>query len=383
MRLSPDIDWITQLLSTNFLAGNALTTYAHTLLNIVPFPLDPQPSWFAPLNANLRSAQADAQRWIDTDGPAVAAGLPQTWIDYADLFIPTGRALANRVAQIKQNPGRIPTEAERQELLQLLGQLSNRAQAARAAAAELQGRLSRFAAQVEAQRSALTNDIKVADATLNDDEAQVLQLRDQLGQLQAKVSAIAEDVKNSFTNAATSGATFSFTILSYSVEAIVAGATFPVFGIAGGILALTFAAVQETLEDRALLKDLKDIADTQVMLTAEQQQIAALQGIIDTLIRLRDQNLQASQSGGGIVPTWDYIDDQIQSVIEVLQQPEIDVSLISALNTLTEAAQDWQTIVKRATNVQNSSLTQTQTVSLNNLIRPTAMQEALSGRPPV
>ena len=380
MRLSPDIDWITQLLSTNFLAGNALTTYSHTLLNTVPFPLDPQPSWFPRLNADLQSAQTVAQRWVDTDGPAVAAGLPQTWIDYGDLFIPTGRELSIRVAQIKQNPGRTPTESERQALLGLLGQLSDRAQAQRTTAADLQGRLRVFASQVEEQRGELSKDIKVAEATLTDDEAQVAQLRDQLAQLQARVSAISEDAKNAFTNAATSGVTYSFTILGYSVEAAIAGAAFPVFGIAGGILALTFAAVQNALEDRALLKDLQDIANTQVMLTAEQQQIASLRVIIDTLIRLRDQNLQARQSGAGLVPTWEYIDGQIQSVIEVLQQPDVDISLISALNTLEEAARDWQTIVTRATNVQNSSLTQTQNVSLNSLIKPSAMQEGLSAR---
>lgn len=377
MRLSPDIDWITQLLSTNFLASNALTTYAHALLNTVPFPLDPQPSWFAQLSTDLQSAQAAAQQWVDTDGPAVAAGLTQAWIDYADLFIPTAQALAKLVAQIEQNPGRTPTDAERQELVRLLGRLSNLAQTQGATVTALQGRLSSFATQVEAQRGALTNDIKAADATLDEDEEQVSQLRDQLAQLQAKVSAIGEDVKNSFNSAATSGATFSFTILSFSVEAAVAGATFPVFGIAGGILAITFAAVQEALEDRALLKDLQDIAAAQVMLTAEQQQIAALQGIIGSLTRLRDQNLQANQSGGGIVPTWEYIEGQVQSVIETLQQPEVDVSLISALNTLADAVQDWQIIVTRATNVQNSSLTQTQTVSLNSLTMPAAMQGAV------
>jgi hypothetical protein len=377
MRLSPDIDWITQLLSTNFLAGNALTTYAHALLNTVPFPLDPLPSWFAQLNTDLQSAQAAAQRWVDTDAPAVAAGLPQAWIDYADLFIPTAQALITRVAQVEQNPGRTPTDAQRQELLQLLDQLSSKAQAQLTAVTALRERLNSFAEQVEAQRGALTNDIKAADATLSDDEAQVLQLRDQLAQLQAKVSAIAEDVKNSFNSAATSGATFSFTILSYSVDAIIAGAAFPVFGIAGGILAITFAAVQEALEDRALLKDLQDLSAAQVMLTAEQQQIAALQGIIGSLTRLRDQNLQVNQSGGGIVPTWEYIEGQVQSVMEALQQPNVDISLISPLNTLADAVKDWQTIVTRATNVQNSSLTQTQTVSLNSLIKPATMQSVV------
>ncbi|HKV39175.1 MAG TPA: hypothetical protein VJX67_08175, partial [Blastocatellia bacterium] len=124
MKLSPDVDWITQLLSATFLSSNSLTTYAHALLNTVPFPLDPQPSWFPQLNTDLQSARAAAQQWVDTDGPNVAAGLTQAWIDYANLFISAEPTLSNLAAQIEGNPGRTPTNAERQELLTLLGALT-------------------------------------------------------------------------------------------------------------------------------------------------------------------------------------------------------------------------------------------------------------------
>lgn len=77
MILAPDVSAVTDLLTNNFSAGNALTIWAHAVLNTVLYPLDPKPTWFDTIDAQLQTAQT---RWSQltefaTQMQAVASGV--------------------------------------------------------------------------------------------------------------------------------------------------------------------------------------------------------------------------------------------------------------------------------------------------------------------
>lgn len=365
MILAPDPDEVAELLTENFSTGNALTTWAHAVLNTVLYPLDPKPDWFDGLNQQLKQAQAPAEQWVVTDGPAVAAGFPQGLIDYANLFVPASKQLAGFVSGALANPGRTPDATQREEILQILSALAAEAARHRASAAGYQQSVTSFRDQVASIHDALDQEIQNASASLAADQNEIYDLNARISALQQKLGVTTLTAETAEKNAAKTGATIVLTLLSFVIMgAVTGGAAVPVMGLAGGILSAGTSIVSDVESDQQIINDLQAIGDLQTKLDAEKQQLAALQGILNNLRRLDEQNQAASGNTADLVHLWDDVAWQLAAATEVVQQPALDLGLVSALNNLPQAADAWLSVTTAATNVQQSQLLIAQPVTL-------------------
>ena len=90
-----------------------------------------------------------------------------------------------------------------------------------------------------------------------------------------------------------------------------------------------------------------------------------LKSIVNVLRRLLDCNDAVQNALDDLVPMWDDVMVRLQFVAEVLRQPSVDVTLVSSLMSFADSATAWQKIIDNATNVQSSSFTMTQPITLN------------------
>ena len=380
MILAPDVAVVSRQIANNFLTSNYLTIYAQSFLNTVLHPLDPKPDWFDQIDSSLDNAHSIMSQWILKDGPSVASGLPQAFIDYADSFLAAAGSIQTLVGEAEKNSGKTPTDQQRSSLLALLGRLSDEAQAQKTRVADLQTLMSTFSDQVRSQQSSLSQDIAAISATVTADQQDIQMLQAQIAQLQQKLATVTANAKNASSGAAISAVQLVLTLLTATIAvAVTEGAAIPFLSIAGGFLSTGEKSVEDFIDDAKILDDLKAISNLQLKMTAEQQQVVSLQAIINTLDSLQTQNEQATNSVFSFSPIWDDVYDQLQSPIEALDQPSVDVSLISTLNNIQDASISWTTISTQATNIQESAIKMAQPVTLK--APSTTSRSSQSARP--
>lgn len=366
MILAPDVAVVSRQITTNFLTSNYLTIYAQSFLNTVLHPLDPKPDWFDQIKSSLDNAHSIMSQWVLKDGPSVASGLPQAFINYADSFLAAAGSIQTLVNEAEKNPGKTPNDQQRSALLALLGRLSDEAQAQKTTVSNLQNLMSKFSDQVKSQQNALSEDIATITVTLKADQQDIQQLQAQIAQLQQKLATVTANAKNAASGAATSGVQLILTVLVATIAvAVTEGAAIPFLSIAGGFLSTGLKSVEDFIDDSKILDDMKAISNLQLKMSAEQQQVVTLQAIINTLDSLQTQNEQATNNVFSFSPIWDDVCDQLQSPIEALKQPSVDVSLISTLNSIPDASAGWTTISNQATKIQESAIKVAQPVALS------------------
>ncbi len=365
MILAPDPDIVTRLLSANFVVANAMTAWAQALVDTTLYPLDPRPSWFIQLNQNLEAAHASTLDWLTCDGPSVLAAFPQSVINYANTFAAVQARLRGLVTEVCASPGKTPNVIQSRAIRDLLTTLKNTAELQRTTADGLQVGMLKFAKTVAQMHGALDQDIRAAQMTLDEDDKKVIAFQNRLGELQRKLGALLTADENAEQSAAITGATIVKDVFLVSLVAIVpilGPVSFVGMAVAG--LSIGFNLIQDRLKQKDVQEVMGAITETQVSMTAEQQQIAALQGILLTLESLHEKTSQASRGFNDLVPLWADIEDHLEVVLETLDQPNVDLSLISAFLTLELAASYWETLLTRAGNIQASSLQATTPVTV-------------------
>ena len=266
-----------------FQATNQLTAWAHALLNIVLYPLDPKPDWYDPLNDALQEANAGTLDWVTVQGPAIAAGVPQAYIDYANLFGAAATQLQKQVSAAVAQPDGQPTPDQVQALIQILMALRGQAADSATGVSTLQAEMSAFAGQLGTWRTTIGTAVQAANATITADRADVDAMQSQIASLLEKLGASTEDANNAAKSAAIAAVSLVLTVLTFTiVSSVTAGAAVPVMAIAGGLISTSTGSTEATLSEREVDTDLAAITELQARLTAENQQIAAIQNIVRT-----------------------------------------------------------------------------------------------------
>ena len=155
--LAPDLTRTQASLQANADAASAATNYAQAAVTAVPRVADP-PDWFAPIQADLTTAQAHAQNWITSICPAVTTGVPQGVIDFNATF----QTQSGQILQIQQDidgAGGQPTAAQRSSVNSLLQALTGAFAGQAANISTLQGDIIGYAANIKSDQDALQVDL--------------------------------------------------------------------------------------------------------------------------------------------------------------------------------------------------------------------------------
>ena len=350
--LSPNTAAITSQVTSDYTVNNYLMAWAHTLLNTNLFPLDPKPAWFDGVANELKSTKTSTQSWLHNDFPEIASVLPQTLISYANRFASAFTELQPLVV------GKNPKGADRATVGQLLEALHTAAAKHHWRMLGLQLKVVSFAKVASDSSTQMAANAKKVKKTIGDAEKDLLALQGRIMELQRRLGVTTTEAKHSMSGAAMKGATISMTMLAFTV-----GATaFPIVGLAGAIIGIAFSAASEAAKSSEVLALIREIGELQVKLSGQQFQIAALETIAGSFQNLADVCSEALTSMEGTVHHWDDVVSNLAAARELVAQPDVDLSVITAFKELPAAAKNWATIAERAKNIQNSVLQVTEPI---------------------
>lgn len=344
--LSPNMNAITSQVTSDYGVNSYLMAWAHTLLNTSLYPLDPKPPWFDGVAGELTKTKTQTQAWLVNDFPDIASALPQTLIDYANLFGPAVAELLPLLA------GGNPKGAERASADELLSALHAAAGRHQWRVLGLQRKVVAFANVVKDSSAKMGANAKEVRKTIGAAQKELLALQSRIAEFQRRLGVTTTEAKNSMSGAAMTGASITMTMLAFTVGA----AAFPIVGLAGAIIGIGVNAAREAAQSKEVLALIREIGELQGKLSAEQFQIAALESIAASFENLADVAAEALTCMEGTVHHWDDIVSNLAAARELVAQPEVDLTRISAFKELPAAATAWAKVAERARNIQNSVL---------------------------
>jgi uncharacterized protein YigA (DUF484 family) len=348
--LSPDSEAITAQLTSDYAVNNYLMAWSHGLLNTSLYPLSPKPEWFDRINGGLTTAKTTTQSWLLEDFPEIAAGLPQTLIDYGNTFNSKRDELLPLLAKATL------TAADRTLLIAHLDDLSTEARRQQWLVLGYQKKVKDFAKLVTEVAAKMETDVKEVNKTISVAQRDVIALQNRIHELQNQLGIVSTEAKNHMSSAAMTGGTLSLTMVSLAVMTTIGTAAVPVFGLAGAVLGIGINAALEASRSAAAVEIIREIGQLQQKVHAQQFQLAGLRSVNQAMERLSDVAATALTNMAGSVHHWDDIVSGVAAARELLDQPAVDLKNITAFKTWAAADTSWKTILARAGNIQSSVL---------------------------
>lgn len=348
--LAPDSEAMTAQLTSDYAVNNYLMAWSHGLLNTALYPVEPKPEWFDKIDTQLTAAKTVTQKWLTEDFPEIAAGLPQTLIDYGNTF-------RSKLTEIQRVLAKETLSAsDRDLLIAHVDDLSTEAAANRWRVLGYRKKVKDFAELVIALSRTMETDVKEVTKSMASAQREVVALQNRINELQNQLGITTTQAKNHMQSAAMSGGTLSLTMVSLAVMTSLGTAAIPVFGIAGAVLAIGINAALEASRSAAALETIREIGQLKQKLHAQQYQLAALHAINRAVERLSDVAGTALTSMTGTVHHWDDIASNVAAARELLDQRTFDPRKLTAFSTWPSADAAWATIIERAGNIQTSVL---------------------------
>lgn len=345
--LSPNTGALTSQVTSDYRVNNYLMAWAHTLLNTNLYPLTPKPDWFDGVAAELKTTKTKTQEWLNHEFSDIAATLPQTLIEYANLFISAAEELTPLVV------GKNPKGDDRETAEDLVDALHAAAVRHQFRVLGLQRKVVAFAKVVMDSSDSMSITAKKVKKSISETDSELLALQSRIADLQRRLGVTTTEAKHSMSGAAMTGASISMTLLAFTVGA----AAFPIVGLAGAIIGIGLNAAQEAAKSSEVLALVREIGELQVKVSGQQFQIAAMETIAASFENLADVCAEALTSMEGTVHHWDDIVTSLAAARELIKQPAVDLSLVKAFKELPAAAKNWATIADRARNIQKSVIT--------------------------
>jgi hypothetical protein len=348
--LAPSTNAVTSQLTYDYGVNSSLMIWAHTLLNTSLFPLDKKPAWFDPIATELAATKTATQSWLVDDYPHIAAALPQTLINYANLFTSASPELK------KIFNGANPEASKRALALEIITALKTEAAAQLWTVRGLRTKVLAFSKLVSDSSTRLAAASKEVKKSVGAASKDLLALQSRFAELQRMLGVTTTEAKNSMNGAAMTGASLTMTMMSFTISAGVGAAALPVFGLVGALIGIGINAAKEAAKSEEVLALIREIGDLRLKLQAEEFQIAALQTIDASLQTLADVSVNSRTNMEGIVHHWEDIVANLAMAEEMLGQSAVDVSKLETFKTLAAADEAWNVILQRASNIQESPI---------------------------
>jgi len=159
-------------------AAEAVSENAQASISLVP-KLDEMPSWFAPIQGAIDTAQGKSKTWLKKICPAVSIGLPQAIVNYNSDFKLGSARILNTLKAIGDGT---PTSAQKSTIEDALTQLLGAAQKQAGQAASVSSDLTACMTGLVQDVNALGNAIGTLEAKLADGNQYVQQVKQAIGE---------------------------------------------------------------------------------------------------------------------------------------------------------------------------------------------------------
>jgi len=338
--LSPDPTYALQQITNAVNENAALMSWAQSLLNTTLPLLDPQPAWYASINATLASQQAAATDWLNTTGPSTFAALTQSNVDFANLFgvavLPMG-TLVNAI----NTAGGTPTTTQLSQLVTYVTALRAKAATQSTLITQAAQAMTTYAAQVTSDQAVLATAMTAALAASAQDAVVIQQIQGQIQLLQIQISALGAEAGSSQVSSQTG--LFSI-VIGMTFELAVAGGVLALGGLAGALVGIGVAAVMNEIYTAEIQATMTQIVTLTQQLGTAEIQLAMVQSVISALQVLTEANQSALQTLNNASNIWILVLAQLDGLLIALAQPQVDTTLMTQLLGLNTDAAVWQRI---------------------------------------
>lgn len=349
---APLVDNSLMDLTTHVNATIAVTGYAHAILNLFIQPMMPLQSWYPSLNGNLDTAKQHAQGWVDTLAPDINSSVPQAIINYGNIFTnATGDIL-----QILMNSNDNPSPTQMQTIVCLLEAMLKSLGEQQQAVTGLQTRLRQFAVDVLSDNDNLQTGTDSIQSALNLDEQTVNKIMTMIVRLQTDIVLNSQKV---LASEIAIGIGIFIAVAVFALAAVATGGVALPLLIGALALGGVGAAVGTTTAYSVdALREMSQLQEAQMNLKAEEMQILALTGLVNTFTNIVALNEAAQQALTVVATQWDDLRNKLQSVISDLQQAGSVTGILQQVE-LQAAQTAWAQLVTFATQMQivTSSIT--------------------------
>ncbi|RYY38756.1 MAG: hypothetical protein EOO08_13145 [Chitinophagaceae bacterium] len=341
--LAPDKDVVNQFLVNLLSSYQSVTLAAISLQQARFFPLQPPPDWMKSLETDLGNAQDTATDWLIGKGPNVIALVPQYFVSYSNSM----QVLASNIRNA----------TSKEQAIRYLQWLQKHIAAIPEDVKTQQKTLNAFADTFQPYQQKIQTALTAAQAAIKTDQDKVKDLSDRINQLYRDISAETEKASQGMSGVATSGASLSFALLSWSFAvATAASPAFPFIGIAVAVGGLTYGAIVNAINTAKITENLKTIRDLQVSLVGENQAIAIVQNLTQILQNVND-SVKGITKALDVTPIWRDESNKVDEAIAALTvYSGNDFKSLPALSTLDKAVEAWKAVSAAAINVQKSAM---------------------------
>ena len=337
-----------------------MNAYAHSVANVDLRPAtDPPEDWYKNLEKAVGVAQTNTKVWTDSLGPDIGSNVPQTIIEYGNLFVAT----TDDILEVLKRSGMNPDKKQRQDILDDLKQLLDFINDRVKVVGDIHDKLKVFADNAASDHDAITKGKDNALARANVDDDSAARIRIHIIQLQ-------EDLKVQEQRATEAEVGLGFSIfiglVAVAVAVGTAGAAAPtVIGVVA-VAGLSSSIATTVIYTKEVGDDMRKIREAQEKLNDTQNQAVALHAITDSTQGLVDANEAAKSALTHIITWWDDLKAKTESVQTDLKHAHDAADgrafAAHAVKIWTKDAQKaWNQLIAFATNAQTALVTTTVT----------------------
>lgn len=357
--LAPDVNDTQDRLTDAYSNVVGLDSFAVSCESIRIATIPDEPSWLPAVAVEVQQLDSAADAWQ---------------LDRADIWAPVLLAFENYYAMFTGVAGLSPSSNNDAAFwIKLLGetllpQVNQSLAATQAADVALKQRMAAFSAVLPA----MNKSIEQGWNALGDEEQQMLQLTEQLGELVDSVEALGSSM-TSQDIATDKGIAQSAVSLLYEVGSAGAEATVPIAGMAMAVLSIGESFYNLIADDNQLIATMNQINAIKAQLSDEALGVALTKSTLQTLYRVEGQFLVLRDALPALVDLWITQQAKTQDAIDALQagaQPDQYLDLL----TLPQALAAWTSINNFVTQLSKTDISVGEPVTIDissTTVRPT------------
>lgn len=358
LKLSPDENIFKKVIATNLnytcqVNGGMQAILSSTIVNTNPPQqciTDIQDSLTNFIN-NLESL------WVQDLMPNLMSTLPQNFVSFNDMFQPMAKNILGIMNSLQDGNGN-PTAQQKQEIQDLVIKLQKNINQTIINMNGLLEKANTVICEINSFYTMVTQGTESAQQILKVDGMKIINLKNQISALQQKLTDDMTQVQadeKSFLEGI-GDLLYSFTI-GLGVNTITGDELVEASEIVTSVVEIGNSAYDVNKSTETVEEDVQNIANLQNQLDSEEIVVAALQGLVNTVKKLANVNNRILIALPQVINIWTCLDDACDEILEILQQPTIDLRLVSLLSGISEDASTWNDIEQYANSVLAVNIT--------------------------
>jgi hypothetical protein len=346
--ISVNTETAQQAMAEQLDALSIVTAYSHALTNTFINPVStPAESWLGPRDANRNPAKSHALTWIRDIAPKIGSEIPQTIINYNNIF----NAATDELLRIIGKKTSL-TNDEKNAVIELIEATLETLNDQKSKVDGVQTQITTLSNHFIRDHTNLVSGQNSAAAAVQLAELERQRIENKIGELQTELADARQKVTVSGIGL---GLGIFLAVAAFALAVATAGAATALIvagavGVVGTGVAATFTGIYTAKISRLL----EEIAGQQAALADKQKQVTALKGLVDTMDKLRGHNESAKMALTNISTMWNTLGGKLEAVLSDLKtaQGEKASATIRRLNINT-ARTSWTQTAEWAQKIQD------------------------------